>query len=184
MRHAAQILNSRAKLGRDPADYFARRGLLDGAVITYARCFASGRRTPEADIKSLLADLTPELSRTHDAVMWWRDKHVGHRVDQDLEQVDVRLLWGNFGASEPTVRTRVRTRVRPDNEAFEDNFEVLAETLAAGIWDRFLFPLQQQLLTDLGTDELVRLKAGAAPYREPQTSVGEITVAMDIGSRP
>ena len=115
--------------------------------------------------------------------MWWRNKHVGHRVDQDLEQVRARIVWGSFGAAEPTVRMRVRTRVRPDNEGFEARFAELSEVLAARIWDAFLFPLQQRLFAELGAAGLAKLKAGAKPAVEPPAPVGEITVAMDIGSR-
>jgi hypothetical protein len=76
-------------------------------------------------------------------VLWWRNKYVGHRVDQDLERVDARVVWGRFGASEPTARMRVQARVRPETEGFEDDFAELATTLVAQIWDAFLLPLQR-----------------------------------------
>lgn len=116
--------------------------------------------------------------------MWWRNKHVGHRVDQDLEQVVARIVWGALGAADPTARMSVRTRVRPEEEGFETCFAELSEILAARIWDTLLFPLQQRLFEELGAAGLARLKSAARPGVEPATSVGEITVAMDIGSRP
>jgi hypothetical protein len=184
MRHAAQMLYSRSTLGQEPAHYFARRGLLDGAVITYARCFADGRRTPHADIRSLLVTLTPKLRDTHETVMWWRNKHVGHRVDQNLEQVDVNLLWGNFKTHASTVQTRVRTRIRPDGDGFEANFEKLAAKLATRIWEKHLYPLQQELFVELGPEGVVRLAAAAIPSSQPETAPGEILVTMNIGAKP
>jgi hypothetical protein len=184
MRHAAQILHARANLGVDPADYFARRGLLDGAVITYARCFVGGRRTPDADLGSLVAALPPDLLEVHEAVMWWRDKHVGHRVDAQLESVGVTLLWGAFGTNAPTLRTRVVTQVRPDDPDFESKFEQMALLLANRIWEEFLHPLQQELLEQLGQEKLMALKSSAMPLREPTLPTASILVSMDIGSSP
>lgn len=184
MRNATQILYARSELGTAPGDYFARRGLLDGAVITYARCFADGARTKMADIRAVLEGLTESELQTHETVMWWRNKHVGHRVDPELEQVDVTLLWGNWGQNAPTVRCRVVSTIRPEIEGFEDAFEALAKKLADLIWEHFLFPAQQEVLAELGPAELGQLKAKASPFREGGLPVGTIRVAMDIGSAP
>lgn len=181
MRHASQIMYSRAELGTDPSDYFARRGMLDGAVITYARCFADGRRTNLADIRPVLEGLSEEELKTHETLMWWRNKHVGHRVDPDLEQVEVTLLWGNWGQNAPTIRTRVVSVIRPEAEGFEEAFETLAKKLADRIWEQFLYPIQQEVLAELGS-QLTQLRTRASPFHETPLPIGTIRVAMDIGS--
>lgn len=184
MRHAAQIMFSRSELGKDPADYFARRGLLDGAVIAYARCFADGTRTKLADIRPVLDGLSEDELKTHETVLWWRNKHVGHRVDPGLEQVDVTLLWGNWRQNAPTIRTRVVSTIRPETEGFENAFQALAERLAHRIWEQFLYPIQQEILAEIGTARLAQLKTKASPFHETPLPVGTIRVAMDIGSAP
>ena len=128
MRNATQIMHSRSELGTQPDEYFARRGLLDGAVITYARCFADGTRTKLADIRSVLDGLDDHELSTHKTVLWWRNKHVAHRVDPDLEQVDVTLLWANWGSNAPTLRCRVVSTIRPETEGVEDASEALARS--------------------------------------------------------
>ena len=182
MRHAAQIMFSRAQLGTDPSDYFARRGLLDGAVITYARCFADGTRTKLADIRPVLDGLSADALKTHETVIWWRNKHVGHRVDPELEQIDVTLLWGDWGRNAPTIRTRVVSTIRPEAESFEVAFEALAKKLADRIWERFLYPIQQEVLAEIGSERLAQMKAQASPFKEVPLPIGTIRVAMDIGS--
>jgi hypothetical protein len=182
MRHAAQIMFSRSELGKDPADYFARRGLLDGAVITYARCFADGTRTKIADIRPILAGLDEAELKTHETVIWWRNKHVGHRVDPTLEHVDVTLLWGNWRQNAPSIRTRVVSTIRPEAVGFEEAFQALAEKLANRVWEQFLYPVQQEVLAEIGPDRLAQLKATATPFHETPLPIGTIRAAMDIGS--
>jgi hypothetical protein len=184
MRHAAQIMHTRSELGKDPAHYFARRGLLDGAVITYARCFADGTRTPQAKIRPLLDALTDDELAVHKTALWWRDKHVGHRVDKRLETISAHLLWGNFGVNAPTIRVRLMTRVIPELADFQAGFEALAQRLAERIWEEHLYPLQQELFAELGTDTMLKLKQSAQPYHESPYPIGTIGVATDIGSIP
>jgi hypothetical protein len=181
MRHAAQMMHSRSELGRDPAHYFARRGLLDGAVITYARCFTTGTRSASTDIRPLLDELDGQGRETHETALWWRDKHAAHRVDASLETVSVRLLWGDWGRHAPTVRARLTTRVIPELPKFETSFEELAHKLSLRIWERYLYPLQQELFATLGTVGLTTLKGEAAPYTEPPYPVGTIGVRSTSG---
>lgn len=166
MRHAAQIMFSRSELGKNPADYFARRGLLDGAVITYARCFADGTRTKIADIRAVHAGLDEADLKTHETAIWWRNKHVGHRVDATLEQVDVTLLWCNWRQNAPTIRTRVVSTIRPETASFEEAFQGLAEKLASRIWQQFLHPVQQEVLAEIGPARLAQLQVSATPFHE------------------
>jgi hypothetical protein len=184
MRHAAQIMHSRSALGKDPDHYFARRGLLDGAVITYARCFADVTRTPQAKIRTLLDGLTSDDPAVHETALWWRIKHVGHRVDTILESISTHLLWANFGANAPTIRVRLTTRVFPELNDFEPGFEALALLLAQRIWEAHPYPLQQELFAELGMEKMLEMKANARLYHEPPYAVGTIGVSTDIGSIP
>ncbi len=146
MLHAAQIMHARSELVQDAAHYFVRRGLLDGAIITYSRCFESGRRRADvrAGIRTLIDALDDDMKAVHETVDWWRDKHIAHRVDLELETVSVHLLWSGWKKNPPIVRTRVSTTAIPTNPPdFEQGFENLAHTLSVRIWEAFLSPLQR-----------------------------------------
>jgi hypothetical protein len=91
---------------RELCDLFRRAGQLgelgqaavaESATITYGRCHKEGqsargkgqrRRIPQ----SVMDSLSPELRRTHDLLLRDRDKHIGHRVHADMEQVQVLAL--------------------------------------------------------------------------------------------
>lgn len=183
MRAAAQIIYQRRQHPETMDNLFVRRGLLDGAVITYARCFAKGPRTNQADIRSLLEPLSDEERQIHETVLQWRDKHVGHRVDKTLEDVAPFLLWGDWGRNAPTVRLRLVTRYTPALLDFDQRFEDLALRLSISIWEEFLYPLQQELLADLGPEKLAEFKQESAVWHSSQVAPGAFAVNLDIGSQ-
>jgi len=61
--------------------------LWESAVITYGRCFTSGKsaigkRSRRKMPKEALDSLSPELRKAHEQVMELRNRHVGHRVGE------------------------------------------------------------------------------------------------------
>lgn len=181
MRHAAQMMYSRRLLDDQASNYFVRRGLLDGAVVTYCRCFGTGKRP---SVKALVEKLSTKQRGIHDAARDWRDHHVAHRVDQKLETVDVSMLWGNFGALDPMLRVRLAADVVPDHRGFENGFEKLAERLANRIWAELLRPAQDALLAELGAAKIAELKAQACPIAEPKRPDGVMGVTLNVGIDP
>ena len=59
------------------------------AVVTYARCFASGVRK---SLRALLEQAPPELRSLHDHFVDLRNKHVAHSVSE-LEQTHAVVTW-------------------------------------------------------------------------------------------
>lgn len=83
--------------GSEPGDGFVCRALWQSAVVTYGRCFTSGRGyvRPGASRTKIPEDfrdtLEPGERLIHDSILEERNQHVGHRVG-DQEQAKVILL--------------------------------------------------------------------------------------------
>lgn len=182
MRTAAQMIHGQVTFDVTPANYFTRRAIWDGAVITYARCFMNGRR--DTDILALVAGLDDEMRATHDTILQWRNQHSAHRVDPTLESVGITLLWAGFGTHQPVVRVRIMTHPQPDDATIEGKFEALASTLANQIWEKFIYPLQQELFDELGTAAMLELKGRTQLITEKDWPKDVMSVALDVGSVP
>jgi len=70
----------------DAADPIVARALWMAALVTYARCFAGGRRA--ALSWSVFADVHPDAPAAHRFIMSMRDKHVAHAVNP-FDQVHI-----------------------------------------------------------------------------------------------
>jgi hypothetical protein len=81
--HVRQALYGRRQIEDTGVNVFVRRAIWEGAVISYGRCYKSGRR--RSLLRKYIEDMTPEQRNRHDETIHWRDKHVGHRVDSALE---------------------------------------------------------------------------------------------------
>jgi hypothetical protein len=183
MRHAAQIIEARTALPEGLAGHFPRRGLIDGAVITYGRCFKPDPRG--IDLRPLAETmLTADEVEVHKVVLRWRDKHTGHRVDPKLETISARLLWGDWGRDAATIRVRLVTAYMPDLPDFEQRFENLALRMSILIWEARIYPLQQSILSELGDDKLQAMKLTARPYHEQDWPGPRIGAHINVGSNP
>lgn len=58
------------------------------ALVSYVRCFASGRRS---SLHRTIFDERPELAEIHDQFKGIRDKHISHSVDDSLEHVKIMV---------------------------------------------------------------------------------------------
>lgn len=160
---------------------FAQRSMIDGAIVTYGRCFVSGSRYEAADVKPLVEEMGDDALAVHDEAMRWRHRHVAHRVDADWEHSDVRILWTSFGTGQPTFRIRLVTTLAPEEE-FAVKLGAHAKTLADRVWEKRLIPLRDHYFADVDPVKLQNIRdRHAAPYQPPQQQEGTIGVTLNIG---
>ncbi len=157
--------------------------MIDGAIIAYGRCFVKGSRYKAAkvNVKPLVVEMGDDAINVHDKAMHWRDKHVAHRVNAQLEQSDVRLLWGASGTAQLTFRIRLVTTLGPDEE-FAAKLGEHAKPLADHVGEKRLIPLKDRYFAKVDPGELQRIRDHhAVPYEPPQQGEGVIGVTFDIG---
>ncbi len=182
LRTASQIVYDRSHIrGRSYEQVFTRRSMIDGAIVTYGRCFVSGSRYEAAEVKPLVDEMGDGALAVHDEAMRWRHRHIAHRVDADWEQSDVRVLWGAFKTAQPTFRIRLVTALGPDEE-FAVKLGEHTKTLADRVWEKRLIPLKDRYFADVDPAKLQLVRDHhAVPYEPPQQGEGMIGVTLDIG---
>ncbi|MBW5284573.1 hypothetical protein ACS0Y7_04535 [Burkholderia gladioli] len=62
------------------------KALYTQALVSYVRCFASGRRN---FLRRTIFDSRPDLADIHDQFKGMRDRHISHSVDDSLEHVKI-----------------------------------------------------------------------------------------------
>ena len=97
----------------DPVDDPAAmtvRSLWGSAVIAYRRCFSSGKgmglvphRTRLVVPRPVIDALTPDAKATHQMALHAADKHIAHRVDQDLSQMPIVLMFHRDASGQESV---------------------------------------------------------------------------------
>ena len=182
LRTAYQIVYDRSNIQWSSYEQvFTRRSMIDGAIITYGRCFLSGSRYEAAEVEPLVNQMGDDALAVHNEAMRWRNRHVAHRVDTDWEQSDVRILWRAFGTAPPTFRIRLVTALGPDDE-FAVKLGEHAKTLADRVWEKRLIPLKDRYFADVDPVKLQNVRDHhAATYEPPQQREGVIGVTLDIG---
>jgi len=119
----------------------AGRALFSSAAVSYARCFASGRRKK---IPVDILDLLPPIAlAVHERVVQLRNQHIAHSVDPTVEKTEVRysalddgttgLLVLSVGMVAPTGSECVAFRdlLAALDRYFEWEYEVLADRVIA-----------------------------------------------------
>ena len=85
----------------EDGDGVLRRALWGAAVVAYRRCFTSGRGHGLIKRKRLVVPqeaidlLSPNLQEVHQLAMKEANEHVAHRVDDELSQMPISLLFRN-----------------------------------------------------------------------------------------
>jgi hypothetical protein len=147
---ASQILHDRTLIPDQPSNIFGRRGMWDGAVIAYCRCYKTGRR--RALLKQMLDDLTQPQRASHDEAILWRDKHIAHRVDAKLERVSaVAVVDADNQVLE--VQGKVTTSMSPSEVAIAE-FAKLVVCLKDRVWETRLKPLEQALKEEFNSTNI------------------------------
>lgn len=159
-----------------------RRALADDALMAYARLFNAGARRGVVDLRQWIQELGDESVALHAEAMRWRDKHIAHRADDDLEYLSLTLVWENFGASKPGLRLRLETATGPDDELAQDLL-IMSKQLADWVWERELWPRQQDWLNQLGPQAIEGMRLKAKPFQDDQSNVARsLRLTADIGS--
>jgi hypothetical protein len=162
---------------------YQRRALIDDALITYGRLFNSGARKGIVNLRPWIDELGPESVALHEEAMRWRDKHVAHRDDNDLEHMIVTVLWQQFGTAKPALRLRLETSTGPDNDLATD-LQAMVEMLRNWVWERELWPRQQEWFEALGPTALEGMRRQARPHKDTKTVPQAIRITQDLGSLP
>jgi hypothetical protein len=63
-------------------------------------------------------------------------------------------------------------------------FEALASMLANMIWERFSYPLQQELFDELGPETLLTMKRNTRLLAEKKWPKDVMSVVLNVGSEP
>ena len=164
------------------AKVFERRALVDAAVVAYGRLFNDGSRKGVVDLTPWIDELGPEAHAVHEEALKWRHGHVAHRGKNDLEHLTVTLLWENFGSTQPGLRLRMESTTGPDDDLARDLLAI-CELFRNWIWERKLWPLQQETLAAHGPKALDGMRSKAQPFQERSNVERAIRVTQDIGSR-
>jgi hypothetical protein len=163
---ARMSLHERRGLPEEPGTVFTRRALWEQAVVAYARCFGKGRRR-KLQFKDV-DKLGASYRRVHDEILYWRGKHVGHRVDLDLEAADSVLIFDPEQPELRLVRTYVATPMGPYDAATVSGFEDLAAQLGQRLWETRLSPLALKLAAASGIPTDDRWEKVAGKYLKEQ----------------
>ena len=155
-----------------PNDDVAFDAFWTGALVAYARCFATGRRTQLLDPE----DMPPVAIRWHDTFMALRNEHVAHHVDQRLEGFFVDALLSDPSAPHRVVE-QIAVSGHKRTAASPEHVHQLAE-LARMLRTRT--DRRIELLRDA-----VFSQAGSRPVDELYSTPGsEITMPARTGPRP
>jgi hypothetical protein len=159
------------------------RAMLDGALITYGRCFTDGTRRSIADVEPLIVELGAEAERTHSEAMRLRHRHLAHRLDPEFESTSVHYLWPKSSKENPTIRIRVTTYSEPGDESFAARLNGLCEDLASLVWRERMWPFKSAHLEELGAEQLLKLRERhAIPYRAQDVPQGMWKAELDLGA--
>ena len=146
--------------GKAMEQIFVKRALWEQAVVAYARCFNTGRGRPLPH--QLREQIGEDSLQVHDEIIRWRDKHVAHRVDQQLQRTHVSLTYPGGQNRAQSVRVRVEQPTGPEDERLADALLTLAERLKDRLWERWFPALETQIL-DLYEDNAA-LRARASVF--------------------
>lgn len=144
MLQTNQALHDRGNIEETAANIFTRRAMWDGAVIAYCRCYKTGRR--RALLKQLLDELTPPERARHDETIRWRDRHIAHRVDPDLETAAAIATLDAAGRL-LKIEGRVTTSTYPPEQEVAE-LAGLVTLLKDRVWETRLVPLENKLRTE------------------------------------
>lgn len=182
LRTTSQIVYDRSYVEEsNPVQLFTRRSMIDGAIVTYGRCFVDGSRYEAAQVQPLVDEMGDDALAVHNEAMRWRHRHVAHRAGTEWEQANVRILWTAFGTALPTFRIRLVTALGPDDE-FAVQLGEHAKTLADRVWEKRLIPLKDRYFAGADPVKLQRVRDHhAGPYEPPQQREGVIGVTLNIG---
>jgi hypothetical protein len=160
-----------------------RRAVLDGALVTYGRCFTDGTRFAVADLLPLVAQLGEAGEAVHEKAMHWRHRHLAHRLDSELETTSVHYLWRNFAKDRPTIRVRVATHYEPPGETFSNELGDHCMALAGLVWTERMWPLKNEHLEAMGADRLRQIRDHHAVFYRSPSEAGDLTwgAAIDLG---
>ena len=145
--HVRQALYGRRQIEDTGANLFVRRAIWEGAVISYGRCYVTGRR--RSLLRKYKEGMTLEQRNRHDETIHWRDKHVGHRVDQALE-VATTVAEVDTAGTLLKVSGRITPTVSPSQVAAQE-LEDLAEVLKDMVWEKELIPLELKIRDSYAT---------------------------------
>jgi hypothetical protein len=127
---------------RDTMEHqLARQACWESAVITYGRCFTSGkshggkRRGRSQVARDLVEELPELLAAVHRDVLEERDKHVAHRVN-DAEVVKIATMLNESGAPVGMTVLKARRQGPPDSTGLR--------SLAAYVRDHLAVRLQEE----------------------------------------
>ncbi|MGH3569064.1 MAG: hypothetical protein ACRDRH_24185 [Pseudonocardia sp.] len=159
LRVVGQILHDRVLLGHaDSSKIFTRRGMIEGAIATYGRCFVDGTRYHTALLLPIVEGLGSDAVGTHDEAMRWRHRHVAHRLESAWEQSEVSYLWTTDDALAPQMRVRLITTLGPDDE-FADRLAEHSTLLANRVWEDRLVPLKEKYISETPVERLRSLSS-------------------------
>ncbi len=141
LRHVRQALYDRRQIEDTGVNLFVRRAIWEGAVISYGRCYITGRR--RSLLRKYKGGMKPEQRNRHDETLHWRDKHVGHRVDPALE-VAITVAEVDAAGTLLKVSGRITPTISPSQVAAQE-LEDLAEALSDMVWEKELIPLERKI---------------------------------------
>jgi hypothetical protein len=150
---------------------FARRALWEQAVVACGRCFKSGRRRQYP--AELLEGISAERRAIHEEVLRWRDKHVAHRVLDEMEWARISLEYPYAAQKPEVVKVRIETPMGPDDESTVGAFAEHAKALRDRLWKARFPDLQSRILEKYASDDEARSKATAVtnPFRKGRYGV-------------
>lgn len=169
LRHTAAACRLIADQDDDSADGVVTRALWESAVVSYGRCFQSGKGHIEKQSRTpmpteVMATLTDEDRLLHDRVMQTRNQHVAHRADLVTEQARV-LVFLNAPPHPPEAVGAgpfMLTLIAPTEDV--KRLAELADRLAGQV-DEFQQPLLQAIVEEVNQDIPAAYDAAHPRYR-------------------
>jgi hypothetical protein len=173
--HVQMVIFHLEQLPPKPNTGFVARALWEDAVVTYGRCFNTGRRSSVVDkLEPLVAALPQSLRTTHDEILHWRNKHVAHRVDERYEQTQVVVgVNGDPSTSTPLyARAYVTVKLSADITTIAA-LGKLATYLKDTIWERHFKDCEAKLVAsfDPSRAQIAQIKKAERGEREMTLTV-------------
>lgn len=159
------VLEARRIMPREPKNMFARMALWEAAVVGYGRVFKSGRRqVPAVD---LIDELGTDSRRIHERIIFWRDKHVAHRVTAVTQDIEIRAVLSANERSMDGVSVRVVSHEPDDfDENLANEFLAHVEQVRLRVWEGRMNQLELKLLGEF-KDDIASLREGAQYRAHP-----------------
>lgn len=139
--HVRQALYDRRQIEDTGVNIFVRRAIWEGAVISYGRCYGTGRR--RSLLRKYIDSMTPEQRNRHKLTIHWRKQHVAHRADPALEAYTTVAEVDAVGTL-LKVSCRVASTFSPSQVAVQE-LEDLADALKDMVWENELVPLELKI---------------------------------------